>query len=116
MINIVLHEAYLVHNYYCISHLQISQAVVPIVLWIAALVDYRKAKSAVQPFRDQLNQAEEMLSTAQEVYVTMRHNMITTKDDLEIQHVQHKGAVKIFKAIKEDLQVQLPANVKYMYM
>ena len=35
----------------------------------------------------------------------MRHDMLATKANLEVQHVQHKEAVKTFKAIKEDVQV-----------
>ena len=86
--------------------LKVSQAVVPLVLWIAALVDYRKAKAAVQPYRDQLREAEETLTFAQEVYVTMRQDMLATKAALEVQHIQHKEALKKFKAIEADVKVQ----------
>ena len=79
----------------------------PIVLWIAALVDYRKAKTSVQPFRDQLKQAEETLANANEVYVTMRHDMLKTKDNLEAQHLQHKEAVKTLKSAKTAVQVHM---------
>ena len=99
-----------VHVHVCLI-LQISQAVVPIVLWIAALVDYRKAKSTVQPYRDQLNEAEETLTCANEVYVTMRHDMLATKDDLEAQHLKHKEAVKSCKTAKTAVQVHCTHRV-----
>ena len=77
----------------------------PIVLWIAALVDYRKAKGTMQPYHDQLNQAETTLESAQDVYVTMRHDMLATKEALEAQHLKHKEALKILKAAKTAVQV-----------
>ena len=38
-----------------------SHAVVPICLWVEALVDYHKAKMAVQPYRERLTEAERTL-------------------------------------------------------
>ena len=38
-----------------------SHAVVPICLWVEALVDYHKAKMVVQPYRERLTEAERIL-------------------------------------------------------
>lgn len=38
-----------------------SHAVVPICLWVEALVDYHKAKVVVQPYRERLTEAERIL-------------------------------------------------------
>ena len=38
-----------------------SRAVVPICLWVEALVDYHKAKMVVEPYRDRLTEAEGIL-------------------------------------------------------
>ena len=38
-----------------------SHAVVPICLWMEALVDYHKAKMVVQPYREKLTEAERIL-------------------------------------------------------
>ena len=38
-----------------------SRAVVPICLWVEALVDYHKAKMVVQPYRERLTEAERIL-------------------------------------------------------
>ncbi len=45
----------------------------------------------------------------------MRHDMLATKANLEVQHVQHKEAVKTFKAIKEDVQVSTTSIYMYLH-
>ena len=74
-------------------------------MWIDALVNYRKAKAAVQPYRDQLTLAEKTLTGAQEVYVKMRQEMLATKATLEETVQQHKEAVKKAKVAEADVQV-----------
>ena len=46
-----------------------SQAVVSLCMWLNALVDYHHAKMAVQPFREQLAEAEKTLMDVSNSYV-----------------------------------------------
>ena len=47
-----------------------SQAVVSLCMWLNALVDYHHAKMAVQPFREQLAEAEKTLMDVSNTYIT----------------------------------------------
>ena len=75
------------------------------VLWIAALVDYRKAKGTIQPHQDRLKQTEQTLLSAQEVYVNMRQEMLKTKSTLEETVDYHKEALKKAKSAETEVKV-----------
>ena len=77
----------------------------PLVLWIAALVDYRKSKGTMKPHQDKLKQAEQTLLSAQEVYVNMRKEMLKTKAALEETVDYHKEALKKAKTAETEVKV-----------
>lgn len=78
---------------------------VPLVLWITALVDYRNVQATLYPYNNRLAHAEDTLKSAQEVYVDMRQEMLETKATLEETVDNHKEAVKKAKAIEGELKV-----------
>uniref|UniRef100_A0A1X7TIU7 AAA+ ATPase domain-containing protein n=2 Tax=Amphimedon queenslandica TaxID=400682 RepID=A0A1X7TIU7_AMPQE len=82
-----------------------SQAIVPLVLWITALVDYRKTRSILEPFKEKLQRAENTLTEAQEVYVDMRQEMLNTKAALEATVESHKVALKKANAIEGEVKL-----------
>lgn len=68
-------------------------------------MDYRRIKSYIQPYKNRLALAENALSNAQKVYVTMRQEMLETKAALEETVEKHKAAQKVAKAIECQVEV-----------
>ena len=86
---------------------RVSQAMVPLLMWIAAIVDYHKAKAFVQPYRNEVKKVEVTLRAAQEVYVSMRQEMLTTKATMEETVVSHHDVLKRAKNAEAEVQVYI---------